>query len=54
MAEIAALALLARNDKGIPQGIAALALLARNDSGRRWLARNDGANKNKKNSLKII
>ena len=33
MAEIATLALLARNDKGIPQGIAALVSLARNDKG---------------------
>ena len=34
MAEIATLALLARNDKGIPQGIAALVSLARNDNAR--------------------
>ncbi len=33
MAEIATLALLARNDKGIPHEIATLALLARNDKG---------------------
>ena len=30
---IAALALLARNDTGVPQGIVALALLVRNDTG---------------------
>ena len=33
MREIATLALLARNDKGIPHGIASLVALARNDKG---------------------